>query len=357
MAKMISLFNHKGGVSKTTTTFNLGWALVNKGYRVLMVDGDPQSNLTSLSLPDEEAFERLYELKNSNDIWRLVERMSSSGDFKIGRNDSESGIISTSLDGLYVLPGNLKIEEFSTQITLALELGRSSQFAPMANIPGFLSYSLRNIAEYHSIDYILIDMAPSLSGLNQVLLMGSDFFFAPCSPDFFSEIAIKNLSRIIPEWHRQVNEYKKSNKFLSIPLTCSPKFIGIIQQNYRPRKTQGSDDKNQPASAFMVWIKRVRDATVQNLVPALSEIGLSVTEDFFKQVVKDQAPYDISLVSDFNSLIAVSQMENKPIFELAKEDLVKANYSGQVLKTMIENVEKFRFAFESLAGKVIGLTS
>jgi chromosome partitioning protein len=49
-APIISLFNHKGGVSKTTTTFNLGWALADRGKRVLIVDGDPQCNLTGTVL-------------------------------------------------------------------------------------------------------------------------------------------------------------------------------------------------------------------------------------------------------------------------------------------------------------------
>jgi cellulose biosynthesis protein BcsQ len=42
MAKKIALFNHKGGVSKTTTTFHLGWMLAAKGKKVLMVDTDPR---------------------------------------------------------------------------------------------------------------------------------------------------------------------------------------------------------------------------------------------------------------------------------------------------------------------------
>ena len=50
MVKRIALFNHKGGVSKTTTTFNLGWMLAQMGHRVILVDGDPQSNLTGLVL-------------------------------------------------------------------------------------------------------------------------------------------------------------------------------------------------------------------------------------------------------------------------------------------------------------------
>ena len=50
MAKQIALFNHKGGVSKTTTCFNLGWMLAEKGKRVLLVDCDPQCNLTGMTL-------------------------------------------------------------------------------------------------------------------------------------------------------------------------------------------------------------------------------------------------------------------------------------------------------------------
>ena len=50
MAQRIALFNHKGGVSKTTTTFHIGWMLASKGHRVVLVDADPQCNLTGLVL-------------------------------------------------------------------------------------------------------------------------------------------------------------------------------------------------------------------------------------------------------------------------------------------------------------------
>ena len=54
MATVISLFNHKGGVSKTTTTFRLGWKLARLGKKVLIVDADPQCNLTGLTLGLED---------------------------------------------------------------------------------------------------------------------------------------------------------------------------------------------------------------------------------------------------------------------------------------------------------------
>ena len=50
MAAKIALFNHKGGVSKPTTTFNLGWMLATKGHSVVLVDADPQCNLTGMVL-------------------------------------------------------------------------------------------------------------------------------------------------------------------------------------------------------------------------------------------------------------------------------------------------------------------
>ena len=52
--KSIALFNHKGGVSKTTTTFHLGWMLAQKGHRVMIVDTDPQCNLTGVCVSDIE---------------------------------------------------------------------------------------------------------------------------------------------------------------------------------------------------------------------------------------------------------------------------------------------------------------
>jgi len=62
MVQKIALFNNKGGVSKTTTTFNLGWMLATKGKQVILVDADPQCNLTEmvLGLPTKEELEGLY---------------------------------------------------------------------------------------------------------------------------------------------------------------------------------------------------------------------------------------------------------------------------------------------------------
>src|SRR5439155_21998360 len=69
-SKRIAMFNHKGGVSKTTTTFHLGWMLASRGHRALLVDGDPQCNLSGLILGfrGETDFEKFYETEGTGNI-------------------------------------------------------------------------------------------------------------------------------------------------------------------------------------------------------------------------------------------------------------------------------------------------
>ena len=71
MVQKISLFNHKGGVSKTTTTFNLGWMLAAKGKKVILVDADPQCDLTGLVLDfkgGDDEIEQLYKHGDGRDL-------------------------------------------------------------------------------------------------------------------------------------------------------------------------------------------------------------------------------------------------------------------------------------------------
>ena len=70
MVQKIALFNHKGGVSKTTTAFNLGWMLASKGKTVILADTDPQCNLTGVSLGEgtEDDEKRIETINQAQDL-------------------------------------------------------------------------------------------------------------------------------------------------------------------------------------------------------------------------------------------------------------------------------------------------
>ncbi len=158
MAKVISLFNHKGGVSKTTTTFNLGWAIANLGHRTLIVDADPQCNLTGLVLDynSVEDFEKFYSENPRCDLYSAVQPVLDGQQRPL---EPASPIKTERNPNLFLLAGNIKLSESETQISVALGTGKT--IPALRNIPGSFGALLRNTAEKCNFEYIIIDMSPS----------------------------------------------------------------------------------------------------------------------------------------------------------------------------------------------------
>ena len=108
MTSQIALFNHKGGVSKTTTTFNLGWMLARKGKTVIIVDCDPQCNLTGMVFGFKKSgdFETIYNAGESG-IFATVYRQLLSLDLRLSRlshvNVLKVGPICTYCQGISAL--------------------------------------------------------------------------------------------------------------------------------------------------------------------------------------------------------------------------------------------------------------
>ncbi|THD63053.1 MAG: hypothetical protein E8A49_06520 [Phenylobacterium sp.] len=116
MVPIVSLFNHKGGVSKTTTTFNLGWAMAEHGRRVLIVDGDPQCNLTGtvLGFDGVEDFSDFYKNNPNANIAESLDPI-----FKATGNPLKPATITkTTHENLFLLAGNIDLAENETQIAV-----------------------------------------------------------------------------------------------------------------------------------------------------------------------------------------------------------------------------------------------
>ena len=356
MAKIISLFNHKGGVSKTTTTFNLGWILAEQGKKVLIVDTDPQCNLTGvcLSLSGNDNFEIFYESKEVDNIRNVL--LSVFENQPIPLRPARCYKFPTR-DNLYLLPGHIGFSEFDVSMGIAQELTGTLKLAQ--NIPGAINHLLRVTAEKYEFDYILIDMSPSVSATNANLLMQSDYFVVPCSPDYFCNMAINSLSQVIPEWFRTYENLRTHPVFkdavYKLPNT-TPKFIGTILQRYRPRN-------GSPAQSFQQWITRINNNVGENLVPVLKQYGMIVEDEKFEKVLRNNKSdstqssldktYNIINIGDFNSLIAQSQKYNVPVFALSSTQMEQV---GNILKNMEKAREDFHSTFIQLANNIQILT-
>ena len=175
--KIISVFNQKGGCSKTTTACNLGAALSKLNNKVLLVDCDPQANLTSsVGIDDELLSKTIYTL--------LTAKESSYEDiFKV--------ILSTEYENLSLLPSDITLSD--AEINLSNTISRET----------VLKRILDKIK--HNYDFIIIDCPPSLGLLSLNALCAADNIIIPVSPDFFSLKGLKHLVSTIDEVKSTIN--------------------------------------------------------------------------------------------------------------------------------------------------------
>lgn len=346
MTCKIAFFNHKGGVSKTTTVFNLGWMLATKGKRVILVDTDPQCNLTGMALgeeteEDEEEIEAIYNT-TSNIKTGLAPAFESQP-----KAIEAVNCIPLDQAGLFLLPGHVGFAEYEVTLGIAQELSGSIQ--ALRNLPGSIADLLEKTAAKFQADYILIDMSPSLGAINQNLLMTSDFFLVPTTADFFSLMAIDSLSQVLPKWHA----WAKSASSLQIlkdanyPFPDSNlRFLGTIVQNYRIIR-------GKETAAFQTWIHRIEQAVANKLKPTLYRNNMLLPEQVYTEQGIESS-LTLTKISNFNSLIALSQEHQTPIYDLTPQQL---NQTGIVLQNNQSKQEEFRQTFSTLADRVIGLTS
>jgi cellulose biosynthesis protein BcsQ len=341
----ISLFNHKGGVSKTTTAFNLGWMLANKGKRVLLADCDPQCNLTGMVLGFKGAheFEAIYKTGGIRNIRDGLVPAFESRPVAIEPVECET------IDGqpnMLLIPGHIGLAEYEVTLGIAQEL--SGSLLTLQNLPGSLRHLFDITAKKYDIDYVLVDMSPSLGAINQNLLMTSDYFLVPMAPDYFSVMATESLASVLPKWRAwsTVAQSAPVLKQAAYPFPeLHPKFLGTVIQKYRLR------EGNTASTAFQQWIDEINDGVKERLLPALEQSKMLLPQEVY-DACDASTDGPILQMSEFNGLIALSQKYKVPVFELNDEQLEQ---EGIVLERMKKSQQRFRKLFSDGADKVIAL--
>lgn len=197
MPTTISIVTQKGGSAKTTTTINLGAALVRLGYSVLLVDADPQASLTAaLGIVDEQEHSLFSEL---------------SKEIK-GENGNLNLAIITTKSGINFIPSSIDLAW--AELELVSVYGREQVFT-------WLLDKLETQAERRPYDFILFDCPPSVGMLTVNALVASNYVLLPLQAEFLPKKAVGSFMH-----HLKI--LKKLNKNLEV--------LGIVLNRYDERK-------------------------------------------------------------------------------------------------------------------------
>lgn len=299
-AKTISLFNHKGGVSKTLTTFNIAWMLTQKNKKVLLVDCDPQCNLSALLLRDN--FDDYY----TND---QTKSMNIKDGLRVAFESRPTPIkaidcyISDLNENLFLIPGHMDLSEFEPSLSLAMNSNNS--MTALQNLPGALYELIRLCADKYNIDYVFIDINPGLSAINQVAFTAADGFIVPTNPDPFSLMALKTLLKVLPRWKAWADSTRPILETASYPLPAAKmKFVGEISQRFNRRK-------GKPTASYSTTIREISEFVEGEFVNTLLK----------NDMVYNRKKYHMEEIPDFGAMLQKANELGVPVFELKDTEL------------------------------------
>jgi cellulose biosynthesis protein BcsQ len=271
--KKIALFNHKGGVGKTTLSVNIADAFVNAGKRVLLVDADPQCNLTSFYL--EESY--LEEMLQDSDIgdegetlWSAVKPVAQ------GRGGiADISPIQLQERDIYLLPGDVLLSEYEEVLPLAW----TECFARMVrgyDITSALAQVVNRAAGQIKADVVIYDVGPNVGALNRVVLLDCDFFITPVAADLFSLRALSTVGRSMAKW---ISDWDAVRKMASVAdrtrlFKGRPVYLGYVTSAFKVNS--GRNAANPHAEWEAKIAPRVRDRIARDLAaidPALVPSG------------------------------------------------------------------------------------
>jgi len=326
----------------------------------VLVDADPQCNLSGLVLgyKGQNEFEKFYETQPARNI-----RAGLAPAFESRPKEIEA-IECVPVGGnenLFLLPGHIRLSEYEVSLGMAQELSGTIQ--TLQNLPGSLSYLLEKTGQKYEAEFILIDMNPSLSSINQNLVMTSEYFLVPASPDYFSVMAIDSLTTVLPRWRAWADKASSMSIFkdATYPLPAIvPKFLGTIIQKYRIRiraiadeAEDGAPSSGTPAMGFQKWIDEINLTVRNKFVPMLRKQGMLLDDEkYISQGIADD--YCLASISEFNSLIAKSQEHQVPVFELTNAQI---DLGGIVLERTLKSKTMFEGIFSKLGDMVVEMTA
>ncbi|MFZ2605465.1 MAG: AAA family ATPase [Candidatus Microthrix parvicella] len=320
MTTRIALFNNKGGVGKTTLTSHLAHMVARLGWRVLAVDLDPQSNLTSAFF-DEQRLEALWEPTSSGTM------LSALAPLVRGTGDIDVPAPNEVAERLWILPGDLGLSSFEDRLSDAWPRSLMGDESAMRATTAFHRV-IEQVSFQVDADVVFIDVGPNLGALNRSALLAADEVVIPLAADLFSLQGLRNLGPTLRAWRQSWQELglPKVPADISAPLgRMNPLGYVVLQHAVR---------LDRPVLAYDRWLRRI---------PA--EFHRSVLGEGDPTVAPHGDVYQLASLRNYRSLVPLAQDARKPMFDLRAADGALGSTSRLVQTCYRE--------FEQLANEVM----
>lgn len=324
--KIISVFNNKGGVGKTTLTYHVSQALAEMGKKVLIIDADPQCNLTIYSLNQEyihnlwaaedkfidEGYESSKK-KCSHEEYEKVLSNPRSLHFLLKPSEEGTGELerlpppANLANNLDIIPGRLTLHLYEEKVASRwTDIYRGDPLA-IRTIT-----RIRTLAEEYSklynYDYVVIDTSPSLGSLNKVIISTVDGFFVPASPDLFSLYGIKNIGKALSSWKEEFNIVYKliSDEKRHVFPESFVTFLGYTI--YNAKKYGGCKNKWDLAHAHLNYANQIPKTIEENIQ---EDIRSHLTSEMLVAPIGET-----SVMHTHNTFPSMAQHYNNPMWKI-----------------------------------------
>ena len=326
---VLTFFNHKSGVGKTSLVYHLAWMLSETGHRVLACDLDPQANLTAAFLGEDE----LADLWNDNGasdrgrtIMQCVRPLTKVGDVLPPQLREVS-------PELRVLPGSLALAGFEDMLSEAWPKALDANpHMPFRLLTAF-SAVMQDGARAMDASIILADVGPNLGAINRSALIASDFVMVPLGADLFSLQGLRELGPALREWRGSWEKRRNHWQDADFELPRGGMLpIGYTVQQYSVRL-------RRPLKANDHWFNRMPEEYARSLLGAESgPFPATPGED----------SRCLATIKHFRSIVPLAQEARKPIFHLKPAEGAIGSHAAAV----IDARRDFRALADKLARRV-----
>ncbi len=319
--KTIIFFNNKGGVGNTTLVYHFTYMLAEQGHKCLAVDLDPQANLTSMFLSDDE-LEQIYNQDVNRDTL-----ISGIKPLDLGIGDIARVKVHDISEKIGLLAGDLDLSLFEDKLSANWRKCIDGDEAACRIVSSFYRIVQQEALQFGA-EFCLIDVGPNFGALNRATLIAADYVIVPMAADLFSLQGLRNLGDRLSTWKTEWADRKNSIKTAEIALpngSMQPLGYVVVQHGIKA---------SRPVQSFIKWVNRIPAIFEEFVLKTPIEIGKTVVND----------ANCLALLKHYHSLIPMAMEARKPIFLLKPADgAIGAHYqavqrSYQDFKSLTENI-------------------